>query len=429
MSVFRGDDHFAPIFNRLEHLMARAPEVLGKHYEIAYPGRQWRTARDLRSTPLDTGFRAEGAHMGQFYGWERPLYFNKTVEPELTFARPDYFEQVGREVAAAHERVAIFDLSPFGKIEVEGPDAEAFLNGVCANNVARAPGCAIYTAMLNERGGFESDLTAQRIGSEHYRLFTGTAAIRRDIAWLERHLGDYRVTLRDSTGEFATLALMGPESARVAAELGAPELGDLGYFRLGEARMAGCHVRVVRLSYVGEPGWEITCRAESVATIWAAMRVAGAEPAGLYAQTSMRVEKRFLAMGHDLDADVTPIEAGLQFAVDWDTDFVGRDELLRRRDVGPRARMVSIVVDDVEAVVLGHEPIYHHNRIVGETTSAAFGYRIRQPLALGYVRLDQPDGIGIEIDIAGRRYAATLCLAPAYDPQGERMRRGKTIST
>ena len=153
---------FAPVFNSVDHLMARAPEILGTHYDIAYPGKQLKTARHLRALPLDAEHRKAGAHFGQFYGWERPLYFGKTEEPRMTFGRPDWFENVRAEVMAAHERAAIFDASSFGKIEVEGPDAEAFLLKVCAGHMGRAPGSVIFTAMLNGRGTFESDLTAQR---------------------------------------------------------------------------------------------------------------------------------------------------------------------------------------------------------------------------------------------------------------------------
>ncbi len=413
---------FAPVFNSLDHLMARAPEVLGKHYEIAYPGRQWTTARDLRRTPLDAEWREEKAHFGQFYGFERPLFFNKTAEPELTFGRPGWFDQVGREVAQAHEKAAIFDQSTFGKIEVEGPDAEAFLQRVCVNDMGKVPGRAIYTAILNERGGFESDITAQRIGEEHYRLFVGTAANKRDLTWFFRHQADFRVRLRDSTDDFAVIGLMGPDATRIADELGAPELNDLGYFRVGTTHMAGKHVRAVRLSYVGEQGWEITCKSANAPVIYAAMREAGAIPAGIFAQTSMRIEKKFLAYGHELDSDVTPIEAGLEFAIGWNTDFIGREALLRRRDEGPKSHMVTILLDDPSAVPLGHEPIRLDGEIVGETTSAAFGYRVGKPVALGYAHVDAPEGLDVQVDIARELFAARLTTSPAFDPKGARMR-------
>ena len=251
---------FPACFNSAAALAARVPEVLGKHYEITYPGRQWSTARHLRSLPLHDRWLVAQAHFGQFFGIERPLYFGKTEEPALTFGKPAWFDQVGREVASAHEAAAIFDQSSFGKIRVLGAGAEAFLNRICANDMSRAPGRAIYTAMLNAKGGFESDLTALRLAEDDYRLYVGTAAIKKDLAWLHRHLDpEESVTLTDESEDLAVIGLMGPKSAEIATAVGAEPLNALGYFHHGEAEVAGVAVRAVRLSYVGEAGWEITC--------------------------------------------------------------------------------------------------------------------------------------------------------------------------
>jgi 4-methylaminobutanoate oxidase (formaldehyde-forming) len=419
-------NRFPACFNSIEALTARIPEELGKHYDIAYPGRQMRSARGLRRLPLQDKWDEARAHCGQFYGFERPLYFNKAAEPELTFGRPAWFGPVGAEVAQAHEGAAIFDQSSFGKIEVKGPDAERFLDRVCANDMTRAPGRAIYTAMLNDRGGFESDVTVQRIAGDHYRIFTGTAAIRRDMGWLRRHLDGERVTLRDSTEDFAVIGLMGPEAPRIATALGAGSLNDLGYFRVGEAEIAGAHIRAVRLSYVGEAGWEITCKAENAGRIYDTLHAAGARPAGLYAQTAMRIEKGYRAMGHELDSGITPLEAGLDFAVAWESDFIGRDALLRRRDAGIKTRIVTVLLDDPAAVPLGNEPVRVRDgtrgRIVGKTTSAAFGYRIGRPLALAEIDAAIGEGAAVEIDIARHNWAGHVTLTPAYDPSGARMR-------
>ncbi|TDK44490.1 GcvT family protein [Antarcticimicrobium luteum] len=414
---------FAPVFNSAEHLIARAPEILGTHYEIAYPGRQLSTARDLRRLPLDAEYRAARAHMGQVYGWERPLYFNKTEEPRPSFARPDWFENTRAEVTAAHERAALFDASPFGKIEVKGPDAEAFLLHTCAGFMGRPPGSVIYTAVLNARGTFESDLTAQRIAPDHYRLFTGTNAIARDLAWFRRHAEGYDVTLTDSTEDYAVLGLMGPDAARIAVEIGAPELNGIGYFKQGEAQIASHHVRAARLSYVGEAGWEITCRAENAPAIYAALTAAGATPAGLYAQTSMRIEKGFCAMGHELDSDVTPIAAGLDFATRKKGGFIGAGALAQARDKGAATRVVSLRFDDQDAVPLGHEPILLDGRVIGQTTSCAFGYRVGRPVALAFVSGDRPaPGTRVKVDIARSPQDAFVVHGALYDPAGSRMK-------
>ena len=397
---------FADCFNDVAALANRVPEVLGKHFEITYPGRQWVSSRDLRHLPLHTRWQDAQAHFGQVYGWERPLYFGKAAEPTMTFGQPDWFDAVGQEVKAAHEGAALFDLSSFSKIEVEGRDAERFLERLCANRMARPPGRAIYTALLNSEGGMESDLTAVRLAADHYRLYVGTTAVRRDMAWLRRHLDGEQVTLRDSTEDYAVLGLMGPEAARIAEQTGAAELAALSYFRSGSAELAGVPVTAVRLSYVGEAGWEITCKAADAERVYDALASFGAQPAGLFAQTAMRIEKRFLAYGHDLDTDVSPLQAGLGFAIDWDSDFIGREALKRQREAGEACRIVTVLLDDPEAVLHGGEPVVFNGEVVGMTTSAAFGYRIGRPLAIADLRRPEARAelARVEVDIAGRRW-------------------------
>ncbi len=415
---------FAPVFDSVEHLMARAPEILGTHYDISYPGKQLKTARNLRLLPLHTDYVQAGAHFGQVFGWERPLYFGKTHEPRLRFDRPDWFGNVGAEVRAAHERAAIFDASPFGKIDVEGPDAEAFMLHVCAGHVARPAGSVIYTAMLNARGTYQSDITVQRLSETQYRLFVGTTAIRSDLSWLRRHGAGFDVTMRDRTEDFAVLCLAGPDAARIAQDIGAPDLNDIGYFRHRLAHIAGMTVRAARLSYVGEAGWEITCRTDQARSLYGALCDAGARPAGLFAQTSMRIEKGFCAMGHELDSDLSPVDVGLQPMTRSSGGFIGFDALQERRGKDAGKRLVSLVFGDETSVPLGHEPILHGGKIIGQTTSCAFGYRIGKPVALGL--LDRPAGDGDEravtVDIARRPVDATLISGPVFDPLGARMR-------
>jgi len=413
---------FAPVFNSLEHLMSRAPEILGTHYEIAYPGRQLATARDLRALPLDAEYRKANAHMGQFYGFERPLYFGKTAEPKMTFDRPDWHDNVAAEVHAATTKAAIFDASPFGKIDVTGPDAEAFLLKTCAGYMSRKPGSVIYTSVLNDQGTFLSDITAQRIADDHYRLFVGTNAIKRDLAHFIRASDGFNVTLEDTTETYAVLGLMGPEAARIATECGAPELNDLGYFKVGPAHIAGKHVRAARLSYVGEAGWEITCKSENAPAIYAALTDAGAIPAGMFAQTSMRIEKGFCAMGHELDSDVTPIDTGLDFATRKKGGFVGAEALSQARQSRDQTRVVSLKIADKSAIPLGHEPIYLGPMIIGQTTSTAYGYRLDYPVALALLDGPIDDGTEVQVDIAGTKFIAQVILGPLFDPEGSRMR-------
>lgn len=422
---------FPACFNSAQALSARVPEVLGKHYEIDYPGRQYLSARDLRLPPATALWREHRAHFGQYYGWERPLYFNKTAEPVLTFSRPDWFAQVGKEVEQAHRHTAIFDLSTLGKIRVsgEGGAAETFLNRICAGDMTRKPGSVIYTAMLNDKGGMESDLTAQRLDEHEYMLYTGSGAIKRDMAWLQHLQEGETIRISDETGQWAVFSLVGGGAAAFAEALGRKEWNAIPPFRHRESVFKDKLVRVARLSYVGEYGWEITCRAEDALTIATALTEAGAAPAGLYAQTAMRIEKRFVSYGHDVDAGNTPLAAGLP--VHWDHAFIGREALLRERDepdpAAEVARLVSLVAEaDADLpVMLGHEPVLLNDAPIGQVMSAAYGYRVGKQVGLAWIRgavAAQEREAEVSIDVGGVLLAAKIVYGAVFDPAGQRMR-------
>lgn len=420
---------FHGVYSSVDVLVARAPEILGRHYEISYPGRSVDSARDLRHLPLHDAWVKAGAWCGQVDGWERPLYFDAPGPPELTFDRPAWFDQVGREVTAATGSLAVFDQSTLGKIRVRGAGAEAFLDRLCANDLTRPPGAVIYTPMLNERGGYVDDLTVQRLGPDDYRLFVGSTAVRRDLAWMRRHLDPSEdVRLVDETAEWCVLALMGPDAVVAADALNAGWLNEMPYFAHRTGVVAGygevMEVGAARLSYVGERGWEIICSPTEVSKLLRWIRGAGARPAGLYAQTSMRIEKGFRAMGHELDSDIGPIEAGLGFAVDLGrgTDFVGRQALLTARETPPVSRVVSLVFDDHGVVPIGGEPLVVDGEPVGQVTSAAYGYRVGAPVALALVRAEALEHDRLEVDIAGLPTPVTASLACPFDPDGSRMR-------
>ena len=406
--------------NDVGALAARVPEVLGKHYEITYPGRQWSTARGLRVLPLHQKWVEEKAHFGQVFGYERPLYFNKTTEPVLRFDKADWFDQVGAEVDIAQNGLAITDLSSFGKIEVTGAGAEAALNYICSNDMTRPPGHLTYSLMLNANGGINADLTVMRLSKTHYRLFVGTAALKRDVAWLSRHLsGD--ALLADVTDHYATLGVMGPKTAQLGVALNAAWLDEIGYFKHADGQIDGIAVTAARLSYIGEAGWELTCRSDDALQLYHLLSAAGGRPIGSLAQTSMRIEKGFISYGHDVDTDVTPAMAGLAFALDTKSDFMGKQAL--QNAPAPVKRLVTSILDDRNAVPLGNEPVMHEDRIIGKTTSAAFGYRVGQPVLLAM--LDHAccvDGQSVSVDIAGVRFNGQVKCGPAYDPEGRRMR-------
>lgn len=414
---------FAPVFNSIDHLMARAPEILGTHYDIAYPAKQLKTARNIRRLPLQDEFKNDHAYYGQFFGWERPLYFNAVAPPQLSFDKPDWFDNVRSEVMAAHKSAALFDLSSFGKIDVIGADAEKFLLQTCSGYVDREPGSVIYTAVLNDKGTFESDITVQRITEEHYRLFVGTNAIRKDLAWFTRAADNqsFDVVITDVTERYAALGLMGPTASAIATLLGA-QLDSLAFFKHAETTIAGVAVRAARLSYVGEAGFEITCDASEVVTLYKALKQAGATPAGLFAQTSMRIEKGFRAMGHELDSDVSPADVGLDVFTRKSGGFTGYEALLKKTKQPSSDQIISLTFSDDSVVPLGHEPVVYDNKIIGKTTSCGFGYRVGKPIALAQTSLAVKTGMHVDVDIAGKLCKAVVSLDPLFDPSSTRMK-------
>lgn len=413
---------FAPIFNDVKHLMARAPEILGTHYEIAYPGRQLKTSRNLYKLPLHEEYINKNAHMGQVFGWERPLYFNKVKEPNLTFGKPDWFNNVGEEVSFAHKAAALFDMSCFGKIDITGPDAEQFLLKTCAGYMQRPPGSVVYSAVLNERGTYESDITAQRITRDHYRLFVGTNTIKRDHSWFNAMANGFNVRIEDTTANYGVLSLMGPKAVEVVTKCGASDISNLGYFKTGEFNLAGKSIRAARISYVGELGWEITCKTDDLREIYKTLIDAGALPAGLFAQTSMRIEKSFCALGHELDSDIGPIEVGLDMFTRRTGGFVGYAAMEKKRKEGAENKLISLTLEDETAVPIGGEPIYFDDQIIGQTTSCTFGFRIGKPIALGHLKEKVSDNSNVYVDIARQLYSATVSTGPLFDADGLRMK-------
>ena len=415
---------FPACFNSAKALAQRVPEVLGKHYEISYPARQWDSSRHLSKTPLHDTWQMQGAYFGQVYGYERPLYFNKSGDPTPTFNKPDYFDQVGKEVMQAHQQAAVFDLSTFGKILVSGPDAESFLERVCSNSMKRPAGKVIYTSMLNHRGGIESDLTVMRLSDESYRLYVGTSAIKKDLAWLKQHIKrKERVELIDQSDQFAVLGLMGPDASMIAQQLDCDELNALRYFTHAELELTTLPIRAARLSYVGENGWEISCKAEYATQLYQLLQSHNVQPAGLLAQSSMRIEKRFLAYSHELDSDINPIQAGLEFALDFEKFFIGREALLKFKEKTTDKSIVSLLFNNVSAVPIGSEPVLHDGQIIGKTTSAAYGYRIDRPVALALVSTEfLKDQDTVDVDIAGDKETAIVLHNAAFDPDNSRIK-------
>jgi sarcosine dehydrogenase len=441
MDLSRADiRRFAPFHADPAFLCARASEGVGVHYFIAFPNRELESGRGLRRSPLYDRLAARGACFGAKMGWERANWFAPTgVAPETvySFNRQNWFPHAAAEHRAVREAVALFDQTSFGKLWLQGRDAEAVLQRLCANDAAVPPGRIVYTGLLNERGGYESDLTVARLSGDCYQILTGAAQITRDAHWIRRHIqpGE-RATLTDVTGAWAVLGVMGPRSRALLSAVSGATLDNAAcpFGTIADLAIAGAPVRAARITYVGELGWELYVPVEFAAGVYDALMATGAAlglvDAGYYAMESLRMEKAYRAWGHELTSDDTPLEAGLAFTVAWDKrgGFLGRESLLRQRDAPLTKRLVTFVLDDPEALPWGDEPIHHDGRIVGSVTSAAHGHTVGRAVAMGYV--DTPGAADprfvaeakFELEIADRRFAARGSLRAPYDPTASRVK-------
>ena len=431
---------FAPLHGNRRFLRERVSEIVGVHYNIAFPNRELTSGRGLRRSPLHERLRERRACFGAKMGWERANWFApQGVEPVAvySFGRQNWFPYSAEEHRAAREAVAVFDQTSFAKLRLEGPDAEAVLQHLCANDVAVPPGRVVYTAMLNERGGFESDLTVTRLAADAYLIVTGSAQGPRDLDWIRRHLpAGVRATVTDVTGAYAVLGLMGPRSRELLARVSDADLGPAAFPFLTSREIAigQATARASRVTYVGELGWELYVPVEQAGLVYDELAQAGGglglRDAGYYALDSLRMEKAYRAWGREVTIDDTPWEAGLGFAVRLDkpVPFLGREALLEQRERTLTKRLLNFVLEDEAALPWGDEPILRDGRVVGTVTSAGFGHTLGRGVAMGYVR--DPDGVEdayvadgrFELDVAGDRIPARASLVPPYDPRALRVK-------
>ncbi|MCF3947690.1 FAD-dependent oxidoreductase [Acidiphilium sp. AL] len=419
---------------------ARTLEAYARHYAIAWPHEEYHCARKLRRSPLYPILRDAGACFGEKLGWERPNWFAIAGEPPEdvpSFGRPNWFSAVASEHRATREAVALFDQSSFAKFEMTGRDAEAALSYICANDVRIPPGRLVYTQMLNAHGGIECDLTVARLGPERFYIVTGTGFATRDFDWIARHIpSGADATLHDVTSGFTTLSLMGPRARDVLSAITRDDVSN-DAFRFGAARVlhvAGAPVRAMRVTYVGELGWEMHVPTEFAVTVYEALMAAGARfgivNAGYRTIESLRLEKFYRAWGADIGPDHTPLEAGLGWAVKDRTcvAFLG-DAAIRAQRAGVlRKRLCGFTVDDPSIVLIGRETIYRDGEPVGWLSSGGFGHTVGVPIGYGYVR--HHDGVTDRVlhngtyalDIATQQVPCRLHLAPLYDPAMARVK-------
>ena len=418
----------------------RTLEAYGKHYTVAFPLEEYESGRPRIVSPLYERLKARSAVFGSKLGWERANWFAAAGEDprdHYSFGRGNWFEAVGREHRAARERVAVFDQSSFGKFELRGRDSERTLSWIAANDAARPAGRLVYTQMLNSRGGIECDLTAARLAEDHYYIVTGTGFRTHDFAWIRQNIpAGLDATLTDVTEEYGTLSLMGPQARAVLAVVTDADVSN-GAFAFGSVRritIVGVEVRALRITYVGELGFELHVPIAGTGVVFDRLMEAGAPfgiaPAGYRAIESLRLEKGYCAWGADITPNDNPFEAGLGWAVKLRSalPFLGREAMEKAAGAPLRKRLLTFTVADQDVVLAGRETIFRDGVAVGYLTSAGWGYTVAANIGLGYVR--RAEGVdeaylrsgSYELEVATERVPAEIHLGPLYDPANLRVK-------
>ena len=424
------------------YLRNRVSETLGLLYDRHYPFRQMETSRNVRHSPIHERLVERNACFGEVAGWERPNWFApEGVEPKYrySFGKQNWFEYSAEEHRAFREKVALFDQSSFSKYLVQGRDSCRALQRICSANIDLPAGRIIYTHWLNERGGIEADLTVTRLAENEFLVVSGAAVTGRDMEWLRRNIpADAHCFVTDVTNAWAVLGVMGPHGRDLLTEALDHDMSTASFpFGATQAIELGCAVgHAVRVSFVGELGWELYLPTDMARHgfdhLWRAGEKYGLRMAGLHALDSGRIEKKFLHFGHDVADEDTPLESGCGFVCDYDKPipFIGRDAMMKQKESGDwkRKRLVQFLLKDPEAMLYHHEPILRDGKIIGHLTSGNYGHTLGGSVGLGYVRheegVDQDflhSGV-IEIDVGGARIPAQASLTAMYDPGAARMR-------
>ncbi|RWC29620.1 MAG: FAD-dependent oxidoreductase [Mesorhizobium sp.] len=431
---------FSDLHRDRQWVRDRTLEAYGKHYTIGFPHEEYVMGRPRIVSPLYERLQKHRAVFGSKLGWERPNWFApKGVQPKdiYSMGRQNWFAPVGDEHRHVRENVGIFDQSSFAKFEMTGADALKALDWICANDIAKPVGRLTYTQLLNTRGGIEADLTVARLGEERFYVVTGTGFRTHDFSWIGDHVGnELDVTLTDVTEDFGTLSLMGPRARDVLAAVTDADVSNTAFLfgHVREISIAGHTVRALRVTYVGELGWELHVPIAATGEIFDALMRAGEKhgirPVGYRALESLRLEKGYRAWGSDITPNDTPQEAGLGWAVKLrkNTDFLGRRALEEISGAALKKRFAGFTVEDRDIVLLGRETILRNNEPVGYLTSGGYGYTVGKNIGYGYVR--NADGVSddflasgdYELVVAMERTPAKIHLEPLYDPAGARIR-------
>ncbi len=428
---------FSGLHRDRDWVATRTLEAYGKHYTVAFPHEEYDSGRPRITSPLYARLQAKGAVFGSKLGWERPNWFAPAgVAPRdiYSMGRQNWFHPVGEEHAHVRAHAGLFDQSSFAKFELSGPKAAEALEHICANRVAREVGRLTYTQLLNSRGGIEADLTVARLDQDRFYIVTGTGFRTHDYGWIADHLPKTGTHFADVTEDWGTLSLMGPRARDILAAVTLADVSDAA-LPFGSARglvIAGVPVRALRVTYVGELGWELHCPITDLGTVYDALMAADPDlrPVGYRALESLRLEKGYRAWSSDITPNDTPYEAGLGWAVKLkgNTAFVGRAALQAAQGLPLTKSLATFTVDAPDAVLVGRETILRDGVAVGYLTSGGYGYSVGKSIGLGYVRHEAgvtPDWLAAgqyALVIAGDVVPAKLSLRALVDPEGLRIK-------
>jgi heterotetrameric sarcosine oxidase gamma subunit len=430
-----------PFENTSKYVKDRAVELLGFMFEDAYPNKYFKTARNVRKSAFHDRLAEAGAYFGVYAGWEFPDWFApEGIEPkvEYSWGRQNWFEFSAAEHLAARENVAMLDYSVMGKVLVQGRDAEKYLNRICSNNIAVPVGRCVYTQWCNETGTIEADLTVTRMAEDQFLILSGDGTLTAVQAWLRRHIPvDAHVMVTNISSAYSVLNIQGPRSRDFLSSITHADMSNQAFpfLTMQEIDIGYSLVKAIRVTYVGELGWELYIPTEFSLHVFDTLVEAGAEfglkHMGLQALNTLRLEKAYRDYGGDIDNTDTPLEVGLGYFVDFDKPggFIGRDALLRLKETGYRYRMVQFLLDDPEPMLYYGEIIYRNGVPVGHIMAGGYGHTLGASVGVGPVENDgKPVSIdyiksgSYEIDIAGIRYPAKASLRPMYDPKLLRVR-------
>ena len=426
-----------PFQGDVGYLKDRVSESLGLLYAMHWPFRQYESARGQRLSPLHDRIAAAGAVFGETAGWERPNWYaraGQTAEYEYSYGKQNWHDNMVQECLGVRETVGLFDQTSFAKFTVTGPDALAVLNTVSVADIDAPIGKAVYTQWCNQAGGIEADLTVNRMSDDRFFVVTAAASEGRDWAWLRRACRDKQVTLTNITHDQAMIGLMGPNSRAVLSAVTDADLSNAGFeFGTGRSiKLAGVDVFALRMSYVGDLGWELYIANADAVGVYDALieegRLHGLVHAGYHAMNSLRLEAGMRHWGHDITDEDTPLEAGLGFTIAWDkpVDFNGRSALEKQREQPRTKRLIQLRIEDPDLLTYHDEPLYRDGVVVGRISSSMWSATQNRCCAMGYVEhheavtKDWLDSGSWETNIAGRRVPVSTSIRSWFDPNNQR---------